>query len=86
METPFLYNKRKFDIRCYILITCVNGCVKGYWYEEGYVRTASKEYTLKNLENKLIHLTNDAIQKKGEEYGRFEGCNKVSFAELERYI
>ncbi len=66
MENPFLYNKRKFDIRCYILITCVNGLVKGYWYQEGYVRTTSKEYTLKNLDNKLIHLTNDAIQKKGE--------------------
>ena len=65
MENPFLYNKRKFDIRVYILITSVNGCVKGYWYEEGYVRTTSREYTLKNLDNKLIHLTNDAIQKKG---------------------
>lgn len=32
-ENPFLYNKRKFDIRCYTLITTVNGIVKGYWYE-----------------------------------------------------
>ena len=52
-------------------MTCVNGIMKGYWYEEGYVRTTSKEYTLKNLDNKLIHLTNDAVQKKGEEYGKF---------------
>ena len=50
------------------------------------MRTASKEYTLKNLENKLVHLTNDAVQKKGEEYGKFENFNKVSFAELQRYI
>lgn len=42
MENPFLYNKRKFDMRCYILITTVNGIVKGYWYEEGYIRTTSK--------------------------------------------
>ena len=54
-----------------MLITCVNGCVKGYWYEDGYARTTSKEYSLKNLENRLVHLTNDAIQKKGEEYGKF---------------
>lgn len=86
MENPYLYNKRKFDIRVYILITCVNGCVKGYWYEEGYARTTSKQYTLKNLDNKLIHLTNDAIQKKGDEYGKFEGCNKISLTELERYV
>ena len=65
MENPFLYNKRKFDIRCYILITTVNGIVKGYWYEDGYIRTTSKEYNLKNIDNKFIHLTNDAVQKKG---------------------
>ena len=65
MEDPFLYNKRKFDIRMFVLITCVNGCVKGYWYQDGYARTTSKEYTLKNLDNRLVHLTNDAIQKKG---------------------
>ena len=42
MENPFLYNKRKFDLRMFILITCVNGCIKGYWYEDGYARTTSK--------------------------------------------
>ena len=25
----------------------------------------------------MIHLTNDAVQKKGEEYGKFENGNKV---------
>ncbi len=32
-----------------MLITTVNGVVKGYWYEEGYIRTASKEFSLRNL-------------------------------------
>ncbi len=39
---PFLYNKRKFDIRCYVLVTSVKGIYKAYWYEEGYIRTSSK--------------------------------------------
>jgi tubulin monoglycylase TTLL3/8 len=39
---PFLYNKRKFDIRCYVLVTSIKGIYKGYWYEEGYIRTSSK--------------------------------------------
>lgn len=68
---PLLYNKRKFDIRCYLLVTAVNGHLRAYWYEEGYCRTASKIFSAKNLKNKYIHLTNDAIQKSCNEYGKF---------------
>ena len=32
IEKPLLYNKRKFDIRHFMLMTCVNGKIKGYWY------------------------------------------------------
>lgn len=41
IERPLLYHKRKFDIRHFIMMTCVNGCLKGYWYRHGYVRTTS---------------------------------------------
>ena len=49
------------------------------------MRTSSKEVTMKNF-NKMIHLTNDAVQKKGEEYGKFESGNKISFLELQRFL
>jgi hypothetical protein len=78
IEKPLLFNKRKFDIRCYTLMTSVNGKIKAYWYRDGYVRTSSKEYCITNLDNRLIHLTNDAVQKKSEEYGKFEYGNKVA--------
>ncbi len=41
ITNPLLYNGRKFDIRAYMLLTIVNGKIRGYWYQEGYVRTSS---------------------------------------------
>jgi len=60
-----LYQGRKFDIRHYALMTCFGGVMKGYWYQEGYVRTSSSIYNLKNSKDLYVHLTNDAIQKNG---------------------
>jgi hypothetical protein len=74
-----LFDRRKFDIRCFMLVTQVQGRVQGYFYKEGYLRTSSKEFTLGNLKSRLVHLTNDAVQKDSQDYGRFEGCNKISF-------
>lgn len=83
---PFLYNKRKFDIRTYVLFTSVNGIYKAYWYEEGYIRTSCKEFTIKNLKNRFIHLTNDAVQKKSEDYGKYENGNKLSYVDFQKYL
>ena len=38
------------------------------------------------MKNKFVHLTNDAIQKKCEEYGKFENGNKVSFPDFQKYL
>ncbi len=62
-----------------MLVTSINGCVKAYWYEEGYIRTSSKEYSIENLDNRMVHLTNDSVQEKSKDYGKFEQANKVSF-------
>jgi tubulin polyglutamylase TTLL1 len=78
LDSPFLYKGRKFDIRHYILITRINGVLKGYWYEEGYIRTTSYEYHLGQM-NSQIHLTNDAVQKHCRDYGKFEKGNKLSY-------
>lgn len=34
----------------------------------------------------MIHLTNDAVQKKDEEYGKYENSNKVSYEDFQKYI
>lgn len=33
IQNPLLYQRRKFDFRHYMLVTCINGYIKGYWYE-----------------------------------------------------
>jgi hypothetical protein len=33
ITAPLLYNRRKFDIRSYMLVTVCQGIMKGYWYE-----------------------------------------------------
>ena len=81
IERPALYNQRKFDIRCFGMLTLINGKLKGFTYDNGYLRTSSRTFVNDDLSNKLIHLTNDAVQKKSDEYGRFESGNKLTFAE-----
>lgn len=85
LENPYLVNKRKFDIRCYTLVTSINGVVQAYFYREGYLRTSSKEFSLRDG-NKFVHLTNDAVQKHAEDYGKFETGNKLSYADFQRYL
>ena len=34
----------------------------------------------------MIHLTNDAIQKKSEDYGKYENGNKISFQDFQKYL
>lgn len=34
----------------------------------------------------MIHLTNDAVQKHGDEYGMFEAGNKLTYNDLQRYM
>lgn len=65
IKNLLLYNYRKFDIRTYMICLTINGRHKFYWYEEGYIRTASELYDLSNLKDPIIHLTNDAVQKNG---------------------
>ncbi len=86
IEHPLLINKRKFDIRSYALCTSINKRLKGYFYREGYIRTSSSEFSLKSLGNRMVHLTNDAVQIHSAEYGKYEAGNKLAFADLQKYL
>lgn len=87
IHNPFLIKKRKFDIRIFSIVTCCNnGYAKGYFYNEGYLRTSCKVFTLEDFDNPMIHLTNDAVQVHDEDYGKFEMANKLSFTDFQKYL
>lgn len=68
------------------MMTSVNGITKGYYYDDGYIRTSCKEFTLENLSNRYVHLTNDAVQQKCDDYGKFENGNKMSYQTFSKYL
>lgn len=71
IKNLLLYNGRKFDIRTFMIALTVKGRLKFYWYEEGYIRTSSELFDISCLDDRIVHLTNDAIQKKGDSYGKY---------------
>jgi len=78
LEDPMLIHKCKFDIRQLIL---VGHDQKVYMYKNSYVRTCATEYA-KDSTDLTVHLTNDAVQKKMDNYGKYEDANKLSYDEF----
>jgi tubulin monoglycylase TTLL3/8 len=68
MLNPLLVAGRKFDIRIFVVMcyTKRGDSFKGYFYQDGYVRTSWKKFSLKSLDDRECHLTNDAVQKKAK--------------------
>ena len=80
IERPFLYKNRKFDIRHFMMMSRLHGRLRAYWFSEGYIRTSSYEYSIEEVGDEMIHLTNDAIQKGNPNYGKYEEGNKISYS------
>merc|ERR1719326_285725 len=87
IEKPLLVHKRKFDVRAYCLVVQEpsRGPLRAFCYRDAYLRTTSAKYTTKSFDP-MIHLNNDAVQKHGEDYGKFESANKMSFDEFQKYL
>ena len=89
MEKPLLIEKRKFDIRAYVM--CTDFEPEGftaYFYPWLYIRTSGVDYSIDNLGDRLIHLVNDAVQMKSATYSKAsnkEAC-KMSQQEFEEYM
>lgn len=68
ITNPLLLEGRKFDIRCYCLISeCDEEQLKAF-YSPGYLRLALEKYSNSDFENQFIHLNNVAIQRGHKDY------------------
>jgi hypothetical protein len=85
IESPLLIDGRKFDIRVWVLVTQK---LSLFFYKEGYVRTSSEVFSLEDstLNNRFVHLTNNAVQKESLFYSKFESGNQLSFQSLQEYF
>ena len=71
ISNPLLINSHKFDLRIYVLVTCIDP-LRIYIYNEGLARFASEPYdsTAGNAAKKNLyqHLTNYSINKKSDNF------------------
>ena len=74
IRNPLLIEKKKFDLRIYVLVTSC--CpLRIYLFRDGLVRMCTEEYKHpndKNIRQKCMHLTNYSINKRSDKYQREE--------------
>ncbi|KAG2522065.1 hypothetical protein JM18_005695 [Phytophthora kernoviae] len=67
IENPLLVCKRKFDIRQWVLVTGWDPLT--VWFNEDcYLRFSSEEYSMDDLSDQYVHLTNNSIQKLSDKF------------------
>ena len=72
MENPMLYHKKKYDIRQWVLVTDWNPLTV-LFFNKCYIRITTNEFTLANIRNRFIHLTNNSVNKKSKNFNNEEG-------------
>ena len=89
---PHLINKKKYDIRVYVLVTGFSP-LKIYLYENGLIRFCSENFDLDpdRLNNNYIHVTNFSVNKamakiKGGQEDEIDFATKWSITALRGYF
>ena len=93
IANPLLVNGHKFDLRIYVLVTCIDP-LRIYVYNEGLARFASEPYesSKQSTKNLYSHLTNYSINKKSETFQQNKSLlerdhgNKWSLSALQSHL
>lgn len=76
VDDPYLLAGRKFDLRIYVLVTSFIP-LKVWLAREGFARLSGELYSLENIDDVRVHLTNMSIQLKVESNDTAEGPSGV---------
>lgn len=82
IERPLLYKGRKFDLRVWAVFSHTGDV---FFYQKGYVRLSSENYSLED-KNNYVHLTNNCLQQHGDKYGAHEVGNTIGYEDLQKYF
>ena len=82
LDKPLLYNNRKFDIRCFVLI---DYDLNLFFFKEGHLKACSELYNL-NDRNRFIHITNYSLQKKSSKFETYEEGNEISYNDFKKFL
>ena len=82
LDNPLLYKKRKFDIRCFVLL---DNNLNLFYCREGHLKGSSELYNVKNS-NKFIHITNYSFQKKSSKFEKYEVGNEISYKDFKLFL
>ncbi|KAJ3234362.1 Tubulin polyglutamylase ttll4 [Chytriomyces hyalinus] len=81
IQNPYLIDKKKFDIRLYVVVTSFDP-LRIYLFKEGIVRFAAEKYSTavskNNVRNRFVHLTNYSVSKK-KKFGKLGSEQAQSF-------
>lgn len=72
IRNPLLIDKKKFDLRIYVLVTSCSP-LRLYLFRDGLVRICTEEYkrpSTSNMDDRCMHLTNYSVNKRSQKYER----------------
>eukprot|EP00038_Savillea_parva_P027287 m.58753 g.58753 ORF g.58753 m.58753 type:complete len:451 (-) comp7840_c1_seq1:1052-2404(-) len=84
ISNPYLIGGKKFDLRFYVLVTSFSP-MEVWLYREGFARFSGAQFSMENIADSFVHLTNVAVQKTAEGYDKTKGC-KMLFSEVKALL
>ena len=83
IESPFLVNRKKFDIRQWVLVMSWEP-LDIYVFSSAYLKVCGNDFNLRNLADQYSHLSNFSIQKVNKQFGNDDLV--MSHEQFEAYV